>query len=393
VSLSPGELPIPERDETERSAKLRARIATRCADAGGEVSFAEYMQMALYEPGLGYYSGGLRKFGAQGDFITAPEISPLFSQCLALQIIETVAGMDNFTVLEFGAGSGVMAADILLELERQASLPDAYLVMELSAELRTRQCEMIQSRAPHLLARVQWLDRLPEKFCGIVLANEVLDAMPVECFRRSVGSVEQMVVGCEKGGLYHDYRRADAELMQALADIEERRGSRLAAGYCSELNLNIRPWIAALFDCIARGVVLLIDYGYGVKEYYLDERTRGTLMCHYRQRAHPDPFWYPGIQDITCYVDFSAVAHAAVDTGFELLGYTTQASFLLGGGLADLYQQQVTDDVKTQVKLAQQIKTLTLPAQMGERFKVMGLAKNILPAAGGFMLQDHRNKL
>ncbi len=389
----PNTLPEPTADEQQRSRELCAVIEQACEQNGGAISFAHYMQMALYQPGLGYYANGSRKFGAQGDFITAPEVSPLFAQCLARQIVEISQSMKEFSILEFGAGSGVMAADILLELERQSVLPAQYQILELSAELRQRQRDTLANRSPELLARVVWRDVLPEHFTGIVLANEVLDAMPVECFRRHGDAIEQMWVKFESGHLVSEYRPANKAVADAVAEIEQRREARLPDHYCSELNLMHRPWIEALFNSMDCGAVLLIDYGYGVGEYYHAERSQGTLMCHYQHRTHPDPFWCPGVQDITSYVDFSEVAHAAVDAGFEMLGYTSQAAFLMGAGLAELHEQQVSDDVLVQVRLSQQIKTLTLPSEMGERFKVMGLMKNMDLSLSGFGFQDLRNRL
>jgi len=393
VKPAPDTLPEPSAEEQQRSRQLCAVIEQACEHNGGAISFAHYMQMALYQPGLGYYSHGSRKFGAAGDFVTAPEVSPLFAQCLARQIVEISQSLSDFSVLEFGAGSGVMAADILLALERQNVLPTQYQILELSAELRQRQRDTIANKAPDLLARVVWLDKLPENFIGVVLANEVLDAMPVECFRRHGDAIEQMWVKFEAGHLIGDYRPADKAVAEAAAEIEQRREALLPDNYCSELNLYHRPWIEALFNSMERGVVLLVDYGYGVKEYYHPERSQGTLMCHYQHRTHPDPFWCPGVQDITSYVDFSEVAHAAVDAGFEMLGYTSQATFLMGAGLAELHQEQVSDDVRVQVRLSQQIKTLTLPSEMGERFKVMGLMKKLDCSLSGFGFQDLRSRL
>jgi len=393
VKPVPDTLPLPSAEEQARSRQLCADIAQACEQNGDAISFAHYMQMALYQPGLGYYSNGSQKFGSRGDFITAAEVSPLFSQCLARQVVEIQGRLGGFSILEFGAGSGLMAADILLELESQAALPESYQILEVSAELRQRQRDTIASRAPQLLSRVTWLDELPQHFTGVVLANEVLDAMPVECFRRRGNVIEQMLVRFEGGDLCSRYCPADAAVSDAVALIEQRREARLPDNYCSELNLYHRPWIEALFQSIERGVVLLIDYGYGVKEYYHEERAQGTLMCHYQHRAHPDPLWCPGVQDITSYVDFSEVAHAAVDAGFDMLGYTTQAAFLMSAGLAELHQEQVSDDVREQVRLAQQIKTLTLPSEMGERFKVMGLGKDFDEALRGFAMSDLRNRL
>lgn len=387
---------LPELGEAARrqSEAVLARIAQACEQHDGKIDFSEYMRIALYEPGLGYYSAGLRKFSEQGDFVTAPEISPLFSQCLANQVAAIMPQLDQPRVIEFGAGSGVMAADCLLHLEKLHSLPERYYILEVSAELKQRQQQTLAERAEHLLDRVIWLDEMPpEPFNAVVLANEVLDAMPVECFRTRDGKVEQMVVGIENGGLFSDYREASGEVRQAVENIEQRLETALPDNYHSEVNLHIKPWLASIYDALDAGVVLLIDYGYTAREYYHPERAQGTLMCHYHHRAHPNPFWYPGLQDITAYVDFTDVAYAAVDCGFEVRGFTSQAAFLMACGLADLHAEAVTDDPKQQIILSQQIKTLTLPSEMGERFKVMALGKQLDAPLLGFLMHDLRGKL
>ena len=386
-------LPEPDEAAKKRSRELSACVMKACEERGGAIAFSEFMQIALYQPGLGYYSGGLEKFGEAGDFITAPEVSPLFSRCIARQLAQVFheAGVDD--VLEFGAGSGVMSADILLELERMGAQAGQYYIVELSAELRERQKQTISEKAPHLAGKVQWLDALPEAIKGVVLANEVLDAMPVECFRINTGMVEQLQVVVRDGHLQAAYAAADEAMVEHVRTIEQRRGNRLEHGYCSEYNPSIKPWLASLSAVLEKGLVLLIDYGYPVQEYYLDERDSGTLVCHYQHRAHANPLWYPGLQDITAFVDFSAVAHAAVDAGFEVGGYTSQAMFLMGCGLAELHQSVVNDDPARQLMLAQQIKTLTLPSEMGERFKAMALSRNIDLSLIGFALQDFRNRL
>ncbi len=387
-------LPEPDGAAKQRSRDLCSCIYAACEQQGGSIAFSAFMHMALYQPGLGYYSGGLQKFGAAGDFITAPEVSSLFSQCVARQAAQVVNGLGQADMLEFGAGSGVMAADILLELERLQALPGHYFIVELSAELRERQKQTIIQRAPHLSEKVQWLDTLPEQAIqGVVLANEVLDAMPVECFRIDDGAVEQLRVVAHDGLLIADYAQADEAMVEQVRTIEQRRGRAFENGYSSEFNPAIKAWLAGLDAVVDKGLVLLIDYGYPVQEYYLDERNSGTLICHYQHRAHADPLWYPGLQDITAFVDFSAVAHAAVDAGFEVSGYTSQAMFLLGCGLGELHQSAVSDDPKQQLLLAQQIKTLTLPSEMGERFKAMALCKNIDLPLIGFAMQDYRNRL
>ncbi len=392
-------LPEPAEEAKHRSRTLCAQIKSSCkAEPNGSILFSEFMRQALYSPNLGYYSGGLQKFGASGDFVTAPEISPLFSQCLARQVVDVLKSVDNPVVLEFGAGSGVMAAELLIELERLESLPEQYLIMELSAELQQRQLETISKTAAHLQERVVWLDVLPDElFNGVVIANEVLDAMPVECFRKMGGNVEVMMIGTESDAFTTEYKKAGATVVNRIKTIESRlqesRQVSLPEGYCSEYNPSIMPWLASIYRVLNRGLVLLIDYGYPVAEYYHEERKTGTLMCHYQHRAHTNPLWYPGLQDITAFVDFTDVACSAAEAGFDIRGYTTQAAFLMASGLDELHQLHLTDDPKQQIMLAQQIKTLTLPSEMGERFKVMGLTKNFDETLRGFALLDHRNRL
>lgn len=387
-------LPDPDDAAKQRSAELTAHIVEVCRQRGGSIAFSEFMQMALYQPGLGYYTGGLQKFGAAGDFVTAPELSPLFSQCIARQAAQVINALERADILEFGAGSGVMAADMLLELERLQALPEHYYILELGAELRQRQKQTIAEKAPHLLASVRWLDALPDRAIqGVVVANEVLDAMPVECFRVNEGAVERLCLSAADGRLQAGYAVADEDFARYVRLIEQHRGKPFETGYCSEFNPALDGWLAGVYAALSHGVVLLIDYGYVLSEYYLDERSRGTLMCHYQHRAHADPLWYPGLQDITAFVDFSSVADAADGAGFRVCGYTTQAMFLMGCGLGEIHQSLVSDDPRQQIMLAQQIKTLTLPSEMGERFKVMALSKHVDLSLIGFSLQDYRNRL
>lgn len=389
-----GALPQPDKTNKQRSRDLTACIAQLCEQQGGSIAFSDYMRMALYQPGMGYYSSGLHKFGQLGDFITAPEVSSLFSRCLARQIAQVFNQTGVNDVLEFGAGSGLMAADILLELDQQQALPMNYYILELSAELRQRQQQTVADKAPHLLVNVHWLDALPQQAIeGVVIANELLDAMPVECFRIHGDVIEQLRVSTRNGQLQASYQNADDAMVEKVRTLEKRRGRAFPLGYCSEFNPAIKAWLASLYDRLGKALVLLIDYGYPVTEYYLDERNRGTLICHYQHRAHANPLWYPGLQDITAYVDFSAVAYAADEVGFDVNGYTTQAMFLMGCGIGELHQLMVSGDRQQQLQLAQQIKTLTLPSEMGERFKAMALSKQIELPLIGFSLQDYRNRL
>lgn len=402
IEPSPEALPEPSGAAKQHSHILCEQIVKLCEDSGGVIPFSGFMQQALYAPGMGYYTGGLQKFGEKGDFITAPEVSPLFSQCLAQQVADVlqdvmIEGIKP-KILELGAGSGVMAVDMLLELEQLGALPESYMILELSPELKQRQQNCIREKAQHLLECIVWLDELPSDiFNGVIIANEVLDAMPVECFKIKDGSVESLMISADGGELTPKYVKADSAITGKVRVIEERlketREESLPENYCSEFNPTIKPWLDSLHRVLNRGMVLLIDYGYPVHEYYHQERQTGTMMCHYQHRAHTNPLWYPGLQDITAFVDFTDVAYCAVEAGFDISGYNTQAAFLMSCGLDALHKRLVTDEAKNQIVLSQQIKTLTLPSEMGERFKVMALTKNYDESLRGFVMQDLRNRL
>ena len=363
---------------------------------GGWIPFDQYMQMALYTPGLGYYSGNLAKFGAQGDFITAPEMGDLFAKCLAIQVAEILKNLKQGVLLEFGAGSGALAADLLNELAILDALPELYLILDLSGDLRARQEETIKARAGKHFARVKWLNSLPEHFSGVVIANEVLDAMPVRVFEQDASdAVVEMGVGAGdadagkgESPIRWVARTADPELAAAVHALGLQFDG---TSYRSEVSFQASAWVQSLAEELDQGVVLLIDYGFREAEYYHPDRTQGTLMCHYQHRAHPDPFYEPGEQDITAHVDFTAIALAAKHAGFDLAGYATQGAFLLSTGLLEQIPLDAT--VKQQLELAQQIKKLTLPHEMGELFKVLALSKNYAFSLSGFNQQNHLNRL
>ena len=400
---------LPEPDD---AAKQRSRLVVQCVQSAckandGWINFSEFMNIALYQPNLGYYTGGLQKFGAKGDFITAPEVSPLFGQCLALQLANIlndfrkdiraashVASGNKVYLLEFGAGTGLLALDILQQLETLDALPDEYLIIELSAELRQRQQKTIKEKSAELFKRVRWLEQLPDDLSSVVvLANEVLDAMPVEKFRVTVSGVESLMVGMKDNNIVSQYMPASEEAQKVIAEIQKRSEFQFPDNYCSEYNPAIHPWLSLLENKVDKMVMFLIDYGYNEKEYYHADRSEGTLMCYFRHRAHSDFSYWPGLQDITAFVNFTDVAYSAVDLGYEVSGYTTQAAFLLACGLSDLHASQVTDDVQQQVKLSQQIKTLTLLSEMGDRFKVIALTKNYDGPLMAFSMLDLRNRL
>ena len=384
-------LPLPDTAAQAHSARLQRVIAEEMADNGGSLSFARYMELALYAPGLGYYSGGSPKLGAEGDFITAPELSPLFSRCLARQVAQVLASLGGGDVLEVGGGSGAMAADILESLHAEDCLPRRYYILELSADLRDRQRALLKARLPDIQERVVWLESLPEPgFRGVIVANELLDALPVHCFTITESGAAELYV--ERRDEQWSWSRAEpssAELTERIEGL--RRAGNLPLGYISEINLAAEAWVASMADILAAGVLLLIDYGFPRREYYHPERIRGTLMCHYRHRTHDDPFVLVGLQDITAHVDFTALAEAAYAADMKVAGYTTQAGFLLALGITEFMNE--ADDELTRLEWAQQIKKLTMPHEMGELFKVLALARNFDESLQGFALRDLRHRL
>lgn len=383
-------LPLPalSPDESTHSERLVGRICDAIDVAGGWISFERFMEMALYEPGLGYYSAGATKLGGEGDFVTAPEISSLFSRCLANQCVQVLESVTNGHILELGAGSGVMAADVLSELDRQGKTPERYLILEVSADLRERQRALLQQRVPQLMERIQWLDRLPEEFRGVLLANEVLDALPVQRFRIRGLQVNQLGVTWQLGRLDWSEVHADAALEAAVREIEFNLGEPFADGYTSEINLRLNSWIAGIAASMRAGVALFVDYGLPRRQYYAASRRDGTMLCHFRHRFHDDPLINVGVQDIGAWVDFTAVAEAAIAAGMSVAGYTTQAHFLIGTGIEQFLAPKGDDELATRLQLARQAMLLTLPGEMGERFKVIGLAKGVQVPLRGFSVRD-----
>lgn len=386
-------LPEPALEEMEISQQLQRLICNEIEHQGGAIPFDHYMELALYAPGLGYYTAGMRKFGAQGDFVTAPEISPLFSRSIAHQVKQLLDLSGGGDVLEFGAGSGRLAVDLLQELELLDALPERYLILELSPDLQQRQQQLVAAEIPRLKERVQWLERLPQqRLRGAVVANEVLDAMPVHRFRVSsggYGQVEEEVVACMDGELATGWRPASAELQREIREL----GGDLPDACESEVNLRLKPWIAAISGVLEQGTLLLIDYGYTRGEYYHQQHSEGTLMCHYRQHVHADALFYPGLQDLTAHVDFTALAEAADDAGLRVNGYTNQASFLLACGIERLLQSSAADQNAEWFQQTEGLKRLVLPSEMGERFKVMALTRNIDEPLMGFSLNNMLHQL
>ena len=355
-----------------------------------EMSFMEFMQLVLYAPGEGYYSSGLQKLGKQGDFITAPELTPLFGQALANQCQQILSVLESPVLFEFGAGSGTLCVDILSHLEQLHCLPESYYILEVSANLRHRQQELIQQKIPHLASKVQWLERWPETpFKGVIIANEVLDAMPVNRFMLTdSGIMESYVTLNEHHQLKELFKLSQN---QRLLTYVNRHLTQIPKPYLSEVNLFIDDWLVNIYRMLQQGVVLLIDYGFPRHEYYHPDRNQGTLMCHYRHHSHPDPLLHPGEQDITAHVDFTHVAEAGHQAGFHIAGYTNQASFLLANGLLSLVH--TLDNEREQFQAKQAIKQLTQPSEMGELFKVIALTRDIEIDLHGFQLHDKRVSL
>jgi SAM-dependent MidA family methyltransferase len=402
-------LPALSAAEQAHAAQVLTAVRVALAAAGGWLSFAEYLQLVMYAPGLGYYSAGATKLGAAGDFITAPELSSLFGYCVARHCAPVLAALARAggepEVIELGAGSGQLAVDVLTRLATLGALPARYGILEVSADLRARQQARIATLPAELRSRVHWLESLPATpLRAVIIANEVADALPFERFEVTAAGVVPLGVALDYAGalawraggpdaaLLREYQRLTAELP----------GLDLPAGYRSEHCPLLDGWIAALAATLEAGLILLVDYGVGRRDYYHAERTAGTLRCHFRHRAHDDPFLHPGLQDITAWVDFTRVAEAATAAGLELAGYCTQAAFLLGAGI-DQELRAAAEAADTQrgtaggsvaaARNAAAARQMLLPGEMGETFKAIALARGLPASLGGFTMQDVRRTL
>jgi SAM-dependent MidA family methyltransferase len=395
---------LPMMDVLDQAVARRAAVealARREIDAAGaRLPFDRFMELVLYAPGLGYYVAGAEKLGPEGDFVTAPEISPLFGRCLAVSCREVLTALDQDQgiqgdLLELGAGSGALAADLLTALANDGPLPGRYLILEPSPDLAERQRQTLRARVPDLLERCHWLERLPGHFDGLVLANEVLDAMPVHRFQISdQGGVQEVCVSWDGDQFVEVLVEPAATPLEAAVKALQTAGLATDPGYRSEVNLRLAPWTQALAGMLGSGLLLLIDYGYPRTELYLAERRQGTLMCHSRHRAHDDPYRDLGLQDITAHVDFSALAEAGQAAGLRLAGYTTQANFLIGCGIDALIAEAGADDPAALLSLTAGAKQLLLPSLMGERFQVMALSRDLDNLElSGFSVRDLRARL
>jgi SAM-dependent MidA family methyltransferase len=380
-------LPVPDSDALAASHALQHRIAAEIAQHDGLIPFARFMELALYAPDLGYYSGGAAKLGKDGDFTTAPEISSLFGAALA-RIAAAIIAQSAPRILEFGAGTGKLARDVLTALAAQGVRVDSYAIMELSGELRARQQEALKD-----FPQVTWLDDVPASFTGVVLANEVLDAMPVQLVRKDAGQWRELMVTIEDGAFALTPRAPDAALLARIG-AQIPQADNLVDGYLTEVHAVGCGFMATVARMLAagKGAAILIDYGFPAHEYYLDQRIGGTLMCHYRHHSHPEPFYLPGLQDITAHVDFTAMALAAQDAGADVLAYMNQSSFLLAAGIGELIQAFDPADVKRYLPQASALQILVSPAEMGELFKVLVIGHGVeLPDA--VMTADRTHRL
>ena len=378
-------LPPPSPEAAAHSQRLAGHIAQVVAAEGDWIPFSRYMELALYAPGLGYYAAGARKFGAEGDFVTAPEISPVFAQCLARQAIQVIGAVGG-ELLELGPGSGALAAELYAEMKALGKPPARYRLLEVSPDLRERQRERLARRFPDDVARFEWIDTLPDALRGIVIANEVLDVVPFSIVRRDGDEfLERGVAVTEAGFAFEDRRLPEGDLKR------HARGAFPPGdyGYVSEFSPAAEALVRTVASSIDAGIAFFIDYGFAEREFYHPQRSMGTMRCHYRHRFHGDPFFMPGLQDITAHVDFSAMARAAESGGAQVHGYTTQAFFLISSGFTDALARLEGAPAVDRLKATSAAHRLVSPAEMGELFKVLAFGKNFEGPLVGFQSARH----
>ena len=381
-------LPAPSADARAHGERVAAHIARRISDAGGWIAFADYMDAALYAPELGYYVAGARKFGSDGDFVTAPEMSALFGRALATQVAEVIAQVPG-DVIELGPGTGRLTVDVLGALAARDALPERYLLLEVSPDLRDRQRVLLQQKLPALLTRVEWIDVLPRRWRGAILGNEVLDAIAPHVIVRAGGKWFERGVGLESGTFtLVDRPLAEGGLRNAAGDRFPPQGD-----YASEINPAAQALVASIAQRCDAGVLLLLDYGFPAAEYYHPQRSTGTLMAHYRHRMLTDPLFMPGLADLTAHVDFTAIATASVAAGMRVAGFTTQARFLVNCGLLELLAQSGDPASAAYLREANAVQKLLSPAEMGELFKVLALTRGIDAPLLGFRAGDQTHRL
>ena len=389
-------LPEPPEELKQLSAELSDRIRERI-DQEGPIPFSGFMEMALYEPGLGYYSAGLQKFGEGGDFVTAPQLGDVFARCLANQIEQVGAELGQYEIIEAGAGSGILAADLIKALQEKHP-PTRYRILERSAHLRQVQKETLTQYVPEWMDRISWLDEPPEKgWQGVFLANEVLDALTLERFCIESDGPRQMRVTSGPDGFEWLKAPCTGKLEEQIQAVLSGLDHYPVTGYCSEINASLSAWLQTVTASLQKGLALLIDYGYTRRDYYQPQRSDGTLICHYQHRAHADPFKWVGLTDISASVDFTALAEAADACELDVSGYTTQAMFLMASGLDEVIAGFGLLPDKQRLKMHNQVLRLTLPGEMGERFQVMALSRGLEEELSdeliGFSLSDLCHRL
>ncbi len=384
-------LPEPDSELIAQSRQLQQLIAREIQQHDGWIGFDHFMDLALYAPDLGYYRSALEKFGEQGDFVTAPLLGDLFGRCIARQCAQVIVSMENASLYEFGAGDGSLAVAVITELDKLGALPDCYYIMETSAGLKQRQRSSLEDLNPELKSRVKWMDQLPDAINGVVVGNELLDAMPCKRFEVDAhGKIHEL------GVCNFDARFGWGMSSHLMSNIDWLRKKNLGSGYQSELPMQAAAWVSTVGEKIDQGIMLLIDYGFPRQEFYHPDRNQGTLMCHYRHYAHTDPFFWPGLQDITTHIDFTAIAEAGAVSGLRMLGFCDQANFLLSCGLTDILADSQTgsDPVTKEIlKLNVEVKKLTMPHEMGELFKVIAMGKEFQENLVGFQTRNQVRRL
>jgi len=391
----PRPLPLPSKEELDSCQPLVNMVCHDIESNGGKLSFSQFMEKTLYAPGVGYYNSDKQIFGDSGDYITAPEMTPLFSRCVARQALQVLNELGNGDIIEFGAGAGTMACDILIELESQNALPNHYFIGEVSNTLKERQRDNISQRIPHLLERVKWVNDMPDGFRGVVVGNEVLDAMPVHRVRfNQNGKHDEVFVTYQNNSLEWIAGKPSCKLLKTTLDeVFQKFGDKLPDHYETEINLAANAWTKNIADKIEQGLVLLIDYGFSENEFFRPERHEGTLMCHYRHCAHGDALTHIGLQDITSHVNFTAIAQSAYDAGLSVSGFTNQTYFLISCGLETFLSEIDINDTKLFLKQTQPVKQLILPDEMGDLFKAIGLTKNFDHPLIGFTANNNLERL
>ncbi len=388
---SPTTLTAPDSIAQHHSEQLLSLIHDKIVLAGGKISFADYMHLCLYAPGLGYYSAGSQKLGQQGDFTTAPELSSLFSRTFAHHIADVLTQCQHPSILEFGAGSGKMAADILLELAQLGCLPEKYFIIEVSADLQSRQRKNIAKLIPDYFNKVEWLDHFPDHFTGAVVANEVCDAMPVHLLHFKGSNIFERYIKQGSSNLeWHDDELSHPSLSAYAREIQHILGNN--ESYITEVNIAAEAWLNSIAESLEQGAIFICDYGYPKADFYHPQRNEGTLMCYYQHQGHTNPLILTGLQDITAHVDFTLLAQTALDHDLAVAGFQSQADFLLAGGITELSQQNDQDSFSL-LQQATEIKQLTLPSAMGEKFKVLTLTKDLEKLLPRCQLADRRYAL